>query len=139
VLQWQSQWLILQTKRHSYNFPFSKEQTLPIDISEYSDIISLMNMMIILKALANDKRLKILHWLKEPKKHFTSTHCDIAKDGVCVGLIEKKSGLSQSTVSQYLVLLQRAGLITMERRGQWTYCKRNEETIKEFIKKLADC
>ena len=97
-----------------------------------------MTLLTALKVLSNDKRLQILQWLKEPKKNFTSRICDIEKDGVCVGLIEEKSGLSQSTVSQYLMLLQQAGLITMERRGQWTYCKRNEKAIKELINKLKE-
>lgn len=95
-------------------------------------------MINVLKALANDKRLKILYWLKDPKKHFISQHCEVEKDGVCVGLIEEKIGLSQSTVSQYLMILQQAGLITTERRGQWTFCKRNEKAIKELAKKLKD-
>ncbi len=95
-----------------------------------------MNMTLVLKALANDKRLKILQYLKTPKQHFTSSHCDLEKDGVCVGLIEKKVGLSQSTASAYLAQLQQAELITMERRGQWTFCKRNEETIKELLATL---
>ncbi|RDI42566.1 ArsR/SmtB family transcription factor [Aquicella lusitana] len=95
-----------------------------------------MNVITIFKALSNETRLNILKWLKEPGKHFVSTHCDVEKDGVCVGLIEKKAGLSQSTISQYLSLLQQAGLITMERSGQWTYCKLNEKTIKEWIAML---
>jgi DNA-binding transcriptional ArsR family regulator len=97
-----------------------------------------MNMMLALKALSNEKRLNILQWLKEPKKNFMSNHCDVEKDGVCVGLIEEKSGLSQSTVSQYLMLLQQAELITTERRGQWTYCKRNEKGIKELLRLLKE-
>ena len=97
-----------------------------------------MNITLVLKALSNDKRLKILEWLKEPARHFKSSHCDVAQDGVCVGLIEEKSGLSQSTVSQYLALLQQAGLITTERRGQWTFCKRNEKGMRQLIKLLED-
>lgn len=96
-----------------------------------------MNITTVLKALSNEKRLQILQWLKEPAKHFTSPHCCVEKDGVCVGLIEEKIGLSQSTVSQYLLLMQQAGLITMHRKGQWTYCKRNEEFIKKFIQQLT--
>ncbi len=95
-----------------------------------------MDILNILKALSNENRLKILEWLKKPSEHFASPICDVNKDGVCVGLIEKKSGLSQSTVSQYLLQLQQAGLITMERRGQWTYCKLNKAQIKEFMKTL---
>ncbi len=96
-----------------------------------------MNTLNVLKALSNDKRLKILEWLKDPREHFISTVSDVVKEGVCVGLIERKSGLSQSTVSQYLLQLHNAQLITMERRGQWTYCKLNKPFIKEFISHLG--
>lgn len=95
-----------------------------------------MNIQLILKALANEKRFKILQWLKEPEEHFISSHCDVEKDGVCVGLIEEKTGLSQSTVSQYLLQLHQAGLVIMERRGQWTFCKLNREAIEAFIEEL---
>lgn len=95
-----------------------------------------MNILNVLKALSNERRLKILEWLKEPGKHFTSSHCDVTKEGVCVGLIEQKAGLSQSTVSQYLLQLQHAGLVMMERRGQWTYCKLNRKLVKEFTAEL---
>ena len=95
-----------------------------------------MNTMMALKALANDNRLQILTWLKDPTQHFVSSLCDVSIDGVCVGLIEQKSGLSQSTVSQYLLQLQRAELITMERRGQWTYCKLNPPCINALINTL---
>lgn len=95
-----------------------------------------MDTLNVLKALSNEKRLQILTWLKNPGEHFVSPICDVKTDGVCVGLIEKKSGLSQSTVSQYLLQLQQAGLITMERRGQWTYCKLNKPVIKDFMTKL---
>ncbi len=97
-----------------------------------------MNTVTVLKALSNENRLKILEWLKEPGKHFTSTHCDVNADGVCVGLIEQKTGLSQSTVSQYLQQLQQAGLISMERRGQWTYCKLNKKFIRDFMAQLKN-
>lgn len=92
----------------------------------------------ILKALANDRRLTIVSWLRHPEKHFTSSHCDVSADGVCVGLIEKKIGLSQSTVSQYLLQLQQANLITMERKGQWTYCKLNKKAIDAFFAELKN-
>ncbi|MDT3416224.1 DNA-binding transcriptional ArsR family regulator [Brevibacillus aydinogluensis] len=40
--------------------------------------------------------------------------------------------MTQSTVSQYLSILQRAGLIRTNRIGKYTYYKRNEEKIKEI-------
>ena len=53
---------------------------------------------------------------------------------VCVGAICDKAGISQSTVSHYLDMLQRAGLLESRRYGKWTYYRRNEENIR----KLAD-
>ena len=49
--------------------------------------------------------------------------------GVCVGQIQLKAGLTQSTVSEYLSTLQRVGLIKATRTGQWTYYKRNEDAF----------
>lgn len=102
-----------------------------------------MNAIKIFKALANDSRLQVLYWLKDPKAHFTNKNCDLNKPlhdmddvGVCVGLIQQKLGLSQSTVSQYLSILQDAGLIKATRIGQWTYYQRNEKAITAFTKAL---
>ncbi|WP_044641518.1 ArsR/SmtB family transcription factor [Risungbinella massiliensis] len=88
----------------------------------------------IFKALSNRTRLQILQWLKEPEVHFSSQESgDYQKIGVCVGHIQKKAGLSQSTVSQYLAMLQRVGLVTATRVGQWTHYKRNEEAIRQIV------
>ena len=96
-----------------------------------------MNMVNIFKALANEKRFQILEYLKEPEKYFFSDEqpCNM-QEGICVGLIERKIGLSQSTVSQYLAQLQQVGLIHMERRGQWTFCQLNQSLLQEFIQEL---
>jgi DNA-binding transcriptional ArsR family regulator len=102
-----------------------------------------MKMTKILKALSNETRLQMLHWLKEPSKHFAAIVCgiepkiDIDKIGVCVGFIQQKSGLSQSTTSYYLSLLQDAGLVQASRKGQWTYYKRDEEAIKAFLSHIT--
>ncbi|MEY9972361.1 DNA-binding transcriptional ArsR family regulator [Lysinibacillus sp. RC46] len=40
--------------------------------------------------------------------------------------------MTQSTASQYLSILQRAGLIKMERIGKFTYYKRDEDKIQEI-------
>ncbi|HJV72872.1 MAG TPA: helix-turn-helix domain-containing protein, partial [Noviherbaspirillum sp.] len=53
--------------------------------------------------------------------------------GVCAGLIDQRAGLSQSTVSAHLATLQRAGLVTSKRVGQWIFFKRNEEVIQAFL------
>ncbi|MGX5690093.1 ArsR/SmtB family transcription factor [Arcticibacter tournemirensis] len=92
-----------------------------------------MDQLEIFKALSNKSRLEILQWLKEPEKYFpVQESVGFDEAGVCVGQIQKKAGLTQSTVSEYLSTLQRAGLIKATRIGQWTYYKRNEEAFKEL-------
>ena len=84
-----------------------------------------MNHLEIFKALSNKSRLQILQWLKDPETNFPAQESGF-EAGVCVGQIQQKAGLTQSTVSEYLSILQRAGLIESTRIGQWTYYKRNE-------------
>jgi DNA-binding transcriptional ArsR family regulator len=92
-----------------------------------------MDQVEIFKALSNKTRLQILTWLKEPELHFPEQpNADFEKVGVCVGQIQIKSGLSQSTISEYLSILQRADLINSTRLGQWTYYKRNKEGLKKL-------
>ncbi|PTI66934.1 ArsR/SmtB family transcription factor, partial [Staphylococcus xylosus] len=50
--------------------------------------------------------------------------------------IQEKANASQSTISQYLTILQNAGLLESIRYGQWTYYRRNEETIKALAEKI---
>lgn len=88
------------------------------------------DLIAVFKALSNNARLQILHWLKEPEKHFPRQEAaDIHEIGVCVKHIQNKAGLSQSTVSLYLAELQKANLVSVTRLGQWTYYKRNEKGI----------
>ncbi len=88
-----------------------------------------MDQLEIFKALSNKTRLQILAWLKEPEANFPEQRENGFAAGVCVGQIQKKAGLTQSTVSEYLATLQRAGLVKSTRVGQWTYYQRNEETF----------
>ena len=88
-----------------------------------------MDQLEIFKALSNKTRLQILCWLKNPQQNFPDQVQYGYDHGVCVGQIQNKAGLTQSTISEYLSTLQRAGLITATRAGQWTYYKRNEEAF----------
>lgn len=89
-----------------------------------------MDQVEIFKALSNKTRLQILNWLKEPELNFPDQEQHGCFDhGVCVGQIQLKTGLTQSTVSEYLSVLQRAGLVKSTRIGQWTYYQRNEEAF----------
>ncbi|MDX1654151.1 MAG: metalloregulator ArsR/SmtB family transcription factor [Candidatus Competibacteraceae bacterium] len=89
------------------------------------------------KALASDVRLEMLKWLKNPSEHFPPTHAPNGwNDGVCVTHIQQKAGLSPSTTSNHLAVLQRAGLVTTTRIAQWTYCRRNERALAELAMRI---
>jgi DNA-binding transcriptional ArsR family regulator len=89
------------------------------------------------KALANPVRRQILQWLKDPGAHFAHQEHPLSF-GVCAGLIDQRTGLSQSTVSAHLAILLKADLIVSRRVGQWNFFLRNEETIQAFLDGLHD-
>ncbi|MDW7694856.1 helix-turn-helix transcriptional regulator [Flammeovirgaceae bacterium SG7u.111] len=97
-----------------------------------------MDLVEISKALSNQTRVDILDWLKDPEANFPPHqelgHFDF---GVCLVFIKEKANLSQSTISQYMSQLQSVGFVTATRIGKWTYFKRNEEIIKEYIEHLS--
>jgi ArsR family transcriptional regulator len=83
------------------------------------------------RALANDKRLRILEWLKDPRAHFPpQVDGDLVDDGVCGLFIARKLRISQPTASVHLKLMTDAGLLTATRIKQWTFYKRNEKAIR---------
>lgn len=89
------------------------------------------------KALANEKRLRILAWLKDPEAHFPKqVDGDLIKDGVCGVLIANKLGVTQPTVSEHLKVLTRAGFLRAKRIKQWTFYKRDEKRIAEAKRAL---
>ncbi len=97
-----------------------------------------MELLEIFKALSNRTRLEIVRGLKDPEKNFPrQDEGDVNVVGVCVSSIQEGVGLSQSTVSDYLATLQRAGLVEVRRIGQWTYYKRNEATIRALVEVIG--
>jgi DNA-binding transcriptional ArsR family regulator len=90
-----------------------------------------------IQALANDRRLQILEWLKDPTAHFPpQVDGDLVKDGVCGVLIAEKLGVSQPTASVHLKILSRAGFVRAKRIKQWTFYKRDESHIKDVKKTI---
>ena len=86
----------------------------------------------IIKALSHPVRREMLGWLKNPQKSFP-TQAHSFELGVCAGKIFEKANLSQSTISAHLATLQRAGLITPRKVGQWIFYSRNEALINKFL------
>ena len=83
------------------------------------------------RALANERRLQILEWLKDPRAHFPpQADGDLVEDGVCGLFIADKLGISQPTLSEHMRVLVQSGLVVPKRIRQWTFYKRDEERIR---------
>jgi ArsR family transcriptional regulator len=114
---------------NSVNFmSFQKKQLAYREIPMY---ICAMNHVEIFKALASPTRLQILAWFKTPEYYFPDQQEPFIT-GICVGQIQKKTGMTQSTISENLSVMQRAGLLISTHKGQWTYYKRNEAVFQEL-------
>ncbi len=88
-----------------------------------------------IKALSHPIRRDILNWLKQPDLYFADQEHPLSL-GVCAGRIDQKTGLSQSTVSNHLAILQRAGFISSKKVGQWNFFSRNEAAVQAFLEQL---
>jgi DNA-binding transcriptional ArsR family regulator len=98
-----------------------------------------MKTAFLIKALANDRRLAVLAWLKDPGAHFPpQQYGDLVKDGVCGLFIADKLGVSQPTTSEHLRLLTQAGFLKTKRIKQWTFYKRDEKRIAELRRLFRD-
>jgi DNA-binding transcriptional ArsR family regulator len=90
-----------------------------------------------IRALANERRLRILGWLKDPRSHFPPQRDgDLVRDGVCGLLIARKLGISQPTASEHLKVLAQAGLVRGKRIRQWTFYRRDEARIRAIKRSI---
>ena len=98
-----------------------------------------MNVAMALRALANERRLLILNWLRDPKKHFRAqVDGDLIDDGVCGNLIAEKLGISAPTLSEHMRVLTAAKLVQSKRIKQWTMYKRDEAAIAAVKRAIRD-
>jgi ArsR family transcriptional regulator len=113
-----------------------KDKSRPADLGQTS--VDLEGLERILKALASERRLQILEWLKDPVAHFPpQEHGDPIEHGACNLFIVDKLGVSQPAASRHLKVLADAGLVIPTRRKGWVYYRRNEETIAGVSASLA--
>lgn len=92
----------------------------------------------LIKAIASDKRLLILEWLRDPEAHFPAQRDgDLVADGVCSLYIADKLGVSQPTAGAHLRLLSRAGLVRGKKIKQWVFYRREEERIQQAKRDLG--
>jgi len=85
-----------------------------------------MELVTVIKALADDTRIRILNLLQENE--------------LCVGEIERLLNLSQSNVSRHLARLKNVNVIVCEKRGQRVHYRLNEGIFKKypFIQQIID-
>jgi DNA-binding transcriptional ArsR family regulator len=96
-----------------------------------------MDVTIVLKALANERRLQVLEWLKDPRAHFRpQVDGDLVDDGVCGVLIADKLDVSAPTLSEHMRVLVGAGLVKSKRIKGWTMYKRDEKAISAAKKAI---
>lgn len=87
--------------------------------------------------MANETRLTVLDWLKDPVTHFPpQADGDLTRDGVCADFIREKLGIAAATASRHLTLLTEAGLLIPTRKKGWTFYRRDEAAIRKFAKAL---
>jgi DNA-binding transcriptional ArsR family regulator len=90
-----------------------------------------MNNKLVLRAIANERRIQILDWLRSPREHFPpQLDGDLIRDGVCGVRIAEKLRISHPTLSEHMKVLSQAGLVRAKRIKQWTFYRRNEVSIK---------
>ena len=98
-----------------------------------------MTLLDVMRALGNERRLQILDWLKDPRANFRrQADGDLVEDGVCGLLIAEKLGIAQPTLSEHMKLLTQTGLVRAKRIKQWTFYKRDEETIRAVKAMIAE-
>lgn len=88
----------------------------------------------ILKVLANENRFRILGWLLDPVAHFPPQRDgDLVDDGVCLGAIVRKLGVSQPTATGYMQALADVGLVSSTRIGNWVFFRARPDAIAIII------
>ena len=98
-----------------------------------------MDIVIVLKALASERRLQILEWLRDAPAHFRpQVDGDLVDDGVCGVLIAEKLGVSPPSLSEHMRILTAAGLVRAKRIKGWTMYKRDEKAITVAKKAIRD-
>lgn len=97
-----------------------------------------MNDATVISALANESRLAVMRWLKEPRKHFPhQPHGDIDSLGVCCTFITEKLGFAPATTTRHMRILADAGLVRATRVGKFTYYRRVDSALKKLSHELA--
>ena len=77
----------------------------------------------ILKALADPKRLKIVDLLS-------------AAESLCACDVLEHFDFTQPTLSHHMKILEKAGIVKVEKRRQWHHYSLQEEFVQQFLSDL---
>ncbi len=83
-----------------------------------------MDNYVVLKALADKRRLKIIELL--------------SSYDLCVGALSRHLGVSESSVSQHLRVLRKAGLVKGEKVGYWTHYRVERDVLVQLSRVLKE-
>jgi len=93
----------------------------------------------LLNVLSNPRRMKILEWLKDPVRHFPPQRDgDLIQDGVCVGFITNKLGISQPSVTSHMRQLENTRLVSSKQIKNWVFYKLDQSVLDEFLMALGE-
>ncbi|MCJ8324544.1 MAG: ArsR family transcriptional regulator [Hyphomicrobiales bacterium] len=80
-----------------------------------------------------------MQWISDPLPNFKpQSDGDLVDDGVCVGSIATKIGLSQPTVTKHMGILENAGLVSHKKLKNWVFYKPNSKAIDVAMKKIVE-
>lgn len=97
-----------------------------------------MDLSKVCDALGNETRFQIVKALKDKT---IGTCCDkiqYFENGISVADVVGITGLAQSTVSQHLAVLEKAGVIIREKRSQWTCFFLNKKLLEDFCREIHE-
>ncbi len=87
-------------------------------------------------ALGNETRFQIVKALKGKSIGTCCDKIEYFENGISVSDVVSATGLAQSTVSQHLAVLEKAGVIIREKRSQWTCFFLNAQLLDAFCAEL---
>ena len=97
-----------------------------------------MEMDALCSALGNKTRYQLIKAMKEQTIATCCDRFEFFENGVSVGDVVKFTGLAQSTVSQHLSVLLKAGVIKREKRDQWSCFFLNRPVLDAFLARLQE-
>ena len=85
----------------------------------------------VFKALSNENRMRIYRTIRVRTVQISRSH---GNEKCCVGDICRQVKITPSTISHHLKELRHAGLIEMQKEGQFSNVSINEEIFNEIKK-----